>query len=136
MGQQAAIGQKFADERARRQRSSERVRSFNRAMEGTNGVLPAANEVATENASRSSAEQAPAPSPDAERAGGSMTFIRKAAALVDAYKAGFLAQCSQAGPVRSGNFTYVWNARGSESRLADEFARQQRNQMFQVQVSP
>lgn len=64
------------------------------------------------------------------------TNDRKAAALVDAYKAGFLAQCGQAGPVRSGNFSYIWNARGSESRLADEFARQQRNQMFQVQVSP
>ena len=61
---------------------------------------------------------------------------RKAAALVDAYKAGFLAQCGQAGPVRSGNFSYIWNARGSESRLAEEYARQQRNKMFQVQVSP
>lgn len=56
MAQQAAIGQKFADERARRQRSSERVRSFNRAMESMNGVLTAANEVATENAARSTAE--------------------------------------------------------------------------------
>ncbi len=64
------------------------------------------------------------------------TNDRKAAALVDAYKAGFLAQCGQAGPVRSGNFSYIWNARGSESRLAEEYARQQRNKMFQVQVSP
>lgn len=64
------------------------------------------------------------------------TNDRKAAAMVDAYKAGFLAQCAQAGPVRSGNFSYVWNARGSESRPAEESARQQKNRMFQVQVSP
>jgi hypothetical protein len=56
MGKQAAVSQKFADERAKRQRSSERVRSFNRAMESMHGVLTAANEVATENAARSQAE--------------------------------------------------------------------------------
>lgn len=39
LGKQASIGQGFANTRAERQRSSEKVRSFNRAMQGINGVL-------------------------------------------------------------------------------------------------
>ena len=56
LASQQAKAQYFADEHAKRQRSSERVRSFNRAMEGMNGVLTAANDVATENEARSRAE--------------------------------------------------------------------------------
>ena len=62
------------------------------------------------------------------------TNDRAAAELVQAYIPGFEAQCSQAGPVRSSS--YIWNARSSEGRPAEELARQMRNQMFQVQVSP
>jgi hypothetical protein len=62
------------------------------------------------------------------------TNDRAAAELVQAYIPGFEAQCSQAGPVRSSS--YIWNARSSEGRPGEELARQMRNQMFQVQVSP
>jgi hypothetical protein len=226
---QSSRAQAIADDNAKRQRSSERVRAFNRAMEGMNGALTAANEVATENAARSQAEldatiaqmnyqaaqqrqqqnsaqasarpaaavQAPqqvassspsAPAGASEASagpvdtssnqpaaakspGGTMTFIllatvdaiingmngncysnlvsipgppgwplldhtndHAAAEMVEAHMSGFKAQCSQAGPVDS--TSYVWNARGSEGRPAEEFARHQRNRMFKVQVSP
>lgn len=56
LASQQAKAQYYADQRAAKQRSSERVQAFNRAMEGMSGVLSAANEVATENAARSQAE--------------------------------------------------------------------------------
>lgn len=62
------------------------------------------------------------------------TNDRKAAEMVAAYIPGFEAQCSQAGKTRT--TSYVWNARGSETRPSEEHSRQKRNQMFEVQVSP
>lgn len=56
ISKQLATGQSIADAQAARQRSAERVRSFNRLMGSVNGVLTEANDVATANEARSRAE--------------------------------------------------------------------------------
>jgi hypothetical protein len=63
------------------------------------------------------------------------TNDQEAAELVAAYIPAFEAKCRQAGSFR-GSATYLWNARGVGNRLSDEFARQRRNKMFEVQVAP
>lgn len=56
ISKQLATGQSIADAQAQRQRSAERVRSFNRLMGSVNGVLTEANDIATANEAQSRAE--------------------------------------------------------------------------------